>query len=61
VSAIVWVCIRAAFWLPASVLVALVLGRVIRNRDTQVPQAHPEAEPVCPEIVTAGERPDSQP
>ena len=60
VSAIVWVWAGFALWLPASVLVSLVVGQVVRTRDNQVPQAHPQAEPVCPEPVTAGERADGQ-
>jgi hypothetical protein len=58
---IVWVCAGVAVWLLAAVLLSLVLGRVIRNRYTQVPREQPQAEPACPELVTAGERADGQP
>lgn len=40
-----WVCADIALWLPASVVVSLVVGRVVRSRDHQVPQTHPQAEP----------------
>jgi len=54
-SVIVWVSAGVAVWLLAGVLLGLVFGRVIRNRDTQVPREQPQAEPACPELVTAGE------
>ncbi|MBL8924775.1 MAG: hypothetical protein JNM77_00850 [Pseudonocardia sp.] len=36
---LVWVWVGVALWLPASVLVSVVVGRVVRSRDDQVPQA----------------------
>ncbi len=62
VSAMVWmwVWVGVALWLLAAASVALVIGRVVRSRDNQVPRAHPQAEPVRPEPVTAGERAEGQ-
>jgi hypothetical protein len=40
---IVWVSVGVALWLPASVLVSLVVGRVVRSRDNQVPRVRREA------------------
>jgi hypothetical protein len=40
VTTIVWILVGAALWLVIAVLVALLLGRVVRRRDEQVP-------PVC--------------
>jgi hypothetical protein len=38
VSVIAWVWVGAALWPVVAVLVALVVGRVVRSRDEQVPR-----------------------
>ena len=45
-SAVAWIVVGAALWLAAGVPLALLLGRVVRNRDAQVPTvaASPRSE-----------------
>jgi hypothetical protein len=60
-SAIMWVSAGVALWSSAAVLVSIVVGRVVRVRDSQVPVAHPQDGPVDREPVTAGGRADGKP
>lgn len=48
-STALWVLVGVAAWLVASVVVALVFGRVVRMRDRQVPD--PPARPGPPSAV----------
>lgn len=48
-SGIAWLWMGVGFWIAASVPVAVLVGRVVRNRDGQVPRVrtdHPGSEPV---------------
>jgi hypothetical protein len=46
VSAVAWIVVGAALWLVAAVWLALLFGRVVRERDRQVPTvaASPRSE-----------------
>jgi hypothetical protein len=49
-SAVAWIVVGAALWLAAGVPLALLLGRVVRERDAQVPTVavspRPESAPM---------------
>jgi len=49
-SAVAWIVVGAALWLAAGVPLALLLGRVVRERDVQVPTVavspRPESAPM---------------
>lgn len=61
-----WVLIGVAAWVAASGVVAVLVGRMVRARDAQVPRdapraprPRPESEAEAPADVPGGERPRS--
>jgi hypothetical protein len=54
VTAMAWICVGAAVWLIVAVTLSLLLGRVIRRRDEQVPHSYSPRRSTCPDIDPGG-------
>jgi hypothetical protein len=44
-----WICVGAAVWLVVAATLSLLLGRVIRKRDEQVPHSYSPRRSTCPD------------
>ena len=61
-SAVAWIVVGGALWLAAGVPLALLIGRVVRERDVQVPTVavspRPESVSGCQSLGCAAAVPD---
>ena len=53
-TAMAWICVGAAVWLIVAVTLSLLLGRVIRRRDEQVPHSYSPRRSTCPDTDPGG-------